>query len=234
MKLATTTRGLLTVAICAVIFSTNTLAGDSGKKKEGVAVPAEKSDSSRAEAASGQTQLHGTGLLIVDPRDSQEQIKDRMHRFFSFEGEDVLAPEQRKTEIAREVDALFADDGAAPKELPEITFEFRGNTSVDLFRVSLLSSELARQSDEMCPEGCRFRDLDEDWLHIHLTRPTGGPGDTVLLLNLQKSYGSPEEARLASALPLRHDRLKRAHEDGVRPAGVRIFGLRVTLTDSER
>ena len=100
--------------------------------------------------------------------------------------------------------------------------------------MSLLNSELALQSEKVCPEDCSFRDLDEDSLHIHLTKPAGGPGDTVLVLKIQESYDSPEEARLAGALSLRPDWLKRrAGEDGLRPAGVRVFGLRVTLTDSE-
>ena len=233
MILTVAIRWFLPVAICAAMVSMSSLAAKAGTRKDGAAAPAEDSGSRQVGVATEQSQLRGTGFLIVDPRDSQEQIKDRMRRFFSFEGQDVTPSEQRQTEIAREVDALFATDGAAPEEFPEVSFEVRQRSSVDLFRVSLLSSELARQSDEVCPEDCSFRDLDGDSLHIHLTRPAGGPGDTVLVLRIQEPYDSPEESRLAGALPLRPDWLKRTHADGVRPAGVKLFGLRVTLAESE-
>jgi len=220
MKLTVAIGWFLPVSICAAILAMSTLAAEGRTRKQA--------------AATEQSPLHGTGLLIVDPRDSQERIKDRMRSFFSFEGLDVSSSEQRQMEIAHKVDALFAADNATSNESPKVFFEFRQDTSLDSFRMSLLSSELARQSDEVCPEDCPFRDLDEDSLHVHLTAPTGGPGDTVLVLRIRKSHDSPEGGRLVSALSLRRDWVKRAHESGVRPAGVRLFGLRVTLRDTER
>ena len=92
---------------------------------------------------------------------------------------------------------------------------------------------MARQSDEVCPEDCSFRDLDEDSFHIHLTKPAGAPGDTVLVLTFQNPYDSPKGSGHASALSLGRDWLKRPGDDGLQPPGLRIFGLRVTLTDSE-
>ncbi len=233
MKLVATIRWFLPVAICAAMFSMSTLAGEGVKKTEKTPVPAEDSDSSRPEVATRQAPLRGSGLLIVDPHDSEDQIKIRLRSLFSFEGQDVIPSAQRQAEIAREVDALFAGDGAVSRELPEVSFEFRQKTSVALFRMSLLRSKLARQSDKVCPEDCSFRDLEEDSLHIHLTKPAGGPGDTVLVLKIQESYDLPGEAPLAGALSLRRDWLKRTAEDDVKPAGVRVFSLRVTLTDSE-
>ena len=214
-------RRILPVAMCVAIVSMSTLGVDAETIKEGTRVATE------------QSQLRGTGFLIVDPRDSQEQIKDRMRRFFSFEGWGVTPSERRRAEIAREVDALFAADGAAPNEFPEVSFRVRQRSSVDLFRVSLMSSELGRQSDEVCPEDCLFRDLDEDSLHIHLTRPLGSLGDTVLVLRIREAYDSPDGGRLASTLTPRPDWLKGTHADGARPAGARVFGVRVTLTGTE-
>ena len=233
MKLVATIRWCFPLAICAAMFPMSTLADDGVKKAVETVIPAGDSDSSRAEVSTRQASLGGSGLLIVDPADSQDQIKARLRSFFSFEGQNVVPSEQRQAEIAREVDALFAADGAVSRGLPELSFEFRQETSAKLFRVSLLDSELARQSDDVCPEDCSFRDLEDDSLHIHLTKPAGGPGDTVLVLRIQEYYDTPDEARLAGALSFRRDWLKRTGVDNLTPAGLRIFGLRVTLTDSE-
>ena len=222
MILTALIRWLLPVAVCAAMVSMSTLAGKAGTRKEGAGVPAE------------QSQIRGTGFLHVDPLDSHEQIKDRMRKFFAFEGQDVIPSEQRQAEIARDVDALFVTDGATRNEFPpEVSFEVRWSSSVDLFHASLLSSELARQSDEVCPSDCSFRDLDEDSMHIHLTKPTGGSGDTVLVLRFHGLFDSPEERRLADASSVRPDWLKRTLTEGMRPPGIRVFGLRVTLTDTE-
>ena len=209
------------------------VAGSAGTRKEGSAIPTEDFGSRQAGDSTEQSQLRGTGFLFVDPRDSQEQIKGRMRRFFSFEGQDGIPSEQRRLEIARDVDALFAADGAPPNEFLEMRFEVRRSSSVDLFRVSLLSSELARQSDEVCPRDCSFHDLDEDSFHIHLTKPTGGPGDTVLVLKIHESYDSSEGSLLADALSVRPNWLKRTLAEGMKPPGIRVFGMRVTLTGTE-
>jgi hypothetical protein len=221
MNLTVAVRRVLPVAMCVALFSMSPLAADAEMSKRGTG------------AATEQTQLRGTGFLIVDPRDSREQIKDRMRRFFSFEGWGVTPSEQRQTEIAREVDALFAADGAAPNESPEVSFEVHQRSSVKLFRVSLLSSEVVRQSEDVCPEDCLFRDLEVDSLHVHLTRPMGGLGDTVLVLKIRGADDSPAGSRVAAALPPLPEWLERTRADGVRPGGVHIFGVRVTLTGSE-
>ena len=64
MKLVATIRWFFPVAICAAMFSMSALAGEGVKKTEETAVPAEDSDSSRAEVATRQAPLRGSVSAI--------------------------------------------------------------------------------------------------------------------------------------------------------------------------
>lgn len=214
MKFIAMVRSCFPVVICTAIFSMSLLMAS-------------------AEDPAREGALRGSGLLIIDPRDSQDQIKTRLRRIFSFAGQDINTSKSRQTEIEREIAALFGDDTSVAEELPEVSFVFHRGASADAFRTSLLNSELVHQSDEVCPEDCVFRDSIEDSMHIHLTKPVGGPGDTVLVLRIPEPRDWTEEAFLAGAMSLRREWSKRIDENYVTPKGMRVFGLRVTLMNSE-
>ncbi len=175
---------------------------------------------------------YGTGFLIIDPRNSEGQVKERMRMLLS-QGDGLFALGSLDAEIGSELDELFSGVGETSDDFPEVSFTFRPNTTAGLFRESLLDSDLARQSKEVCPADCPFRTLDRGAIHFHLTRPGGGLGDSVLLLSILGPTDSLEEARktfLADALPrVRKWKSRHSRSDDELKPGVRIFGLRVFL-----
>lgn len=232
MSHAAAVRWVLPVTCFVCLLVRGALAGDDpAAQPQPSEVPADVSARRGTEPRDGQRRLEGLGFLIADPRDSQGLIKDRIRALFSFDGSE---PERSRADTSETLDALLASDRTLPGGSPEVLFEFHAVDSIDGFRRNLLNSTLFRQSEQVCPQDCPFRDLDEDSLHIHLTKPAGGPGDSVLVLTLREFIASQRPDHLANALSSSPEWLKEAYVDGVRPAGVKVFGLRVTLTDSER
>ena len=135
------------------------------------------------------------------------------------------------------VDAFLASDWAASEELPQFSFFPRRETAADRFYESLREIDLVRQSEEVCPEGCLLRGLDGDALHIHLTKPLGGSGDTVLVLKFKEPKDLPaqdwEEEALSNVLDLHREWTQQYSElpDERKPFG-RLFGIQVFLGDS--
>ena len=113
-----------------------------------------------------------------------------------------------------------------------MSFRFHRETTVAMLHQSLLTSDLVLASERVCPANCPFRDLDEDTLHIHLTKPTGGRGDSVFVLNLPNpdSPGGIREKLLERARVFRSSWAKQNYEldEGSKP-GLRFIGLRVFL-----
>ena len=222
------------ILACAATLPAEGIVASQNENDGGIAAAAESSDIRHPEVSTQHSRLRGTGILILDPRDSEEMVKERVRRFL-FGSEGGILPEARQAEIEREVDALLTADRDTSNQLPQISFVFHRKITLKVFRNLVLESDLARQSEQVCPTACPFRALDDHGLHIHLTKPLGGHGDTVLALRIDESEGSPEEAlrdRLADAMDLRRDWMKRYSELGNewKPVG-RLFGVQVFLGD---
>ena len=227
---------ILLTALCAPTLPGAGLTSEDKKRGQS---PPPGADFHNAEALPPlRSQLSGTGILILDPIDSPELIKERLRNFLWEVGTGAPA-NRRHAEIERELGSLFAVDGGTSGELPQISFEFYRDPTLHMLRESLRDSDLARQGEELCSATCRFRELDNDGgVHIHLTRPSEEPGGSVLAFWFKETDGTPEEARKGQqpdGLDQRHDWLERYSELGSesKPAG-RLFGVRVYVGNPTR
>lgn len=142
---------------------------------------------SSVETRPADSELAGTGILILDSRDSLPLVKRLLQEFLIETGGDITF-DSRQSEIESEVDMLFADDGSASSVLPRISFRFGQEDEANMVAGFLKASDYFLRSNEVCPGNCRFRDLDHDsdHVHIHLTRAAGGEGDTVLAFRFDR------------------------------------------------
>lgn len=227
---------ILLTALCAPTLSAGGLTSENNKREQS---PPPGADSHNAEALpSLRSQLSGTGILILDPLDSPELIKERLRDYFLEVGTDAPM-DRRHAETERELDSLFAADGEMSGELPQFTFEFHQDHTLQTLRESFLDSNLARQGEELCSATCRFRELDNDGgVHIHLTRPSEEPGGSVLAFWFKETDGTLEEARKGQqpdGLDQRLDWLERYSEPGSEPKpSARLFGVRVYVGNPTR
>ena len=227
---------VLLLSIGVPMFSAGTSAGGGEQEREpaqgGNAARVAKESSRRpSEAQNPQNLFRGIGILILDPRDSREVVKERIREFFSEVGDEIPG-DPRRVEIRRQVDALLATGG---EEIPQVSFVFRQATTADMFREFLLESDSARESEEVCGITCPLRELYNDGVHIHLTKPAGEPGDTVIALRIDQPNGAGEwtlNDRVAQALQLHRRSLRRypelRHE---RKPIARVFGVQVFVGD---
>jgi len=216
-------RSLLLASICVAMLPSGSLASGEGQEQN----PYDDA----AQVSHPQSPLRGTGILILDPRDSRDVVKERIHKFFSEVGAEI-SRDLRQAEIKRQVDALLAADSEA---VPQISLVFRQATTRDIFHGLLLEADSARESEEVCPITCPFRDLYKDGVHIHLTKPVGGPGDTVIALEIDGPSSSRQKTlddRLAEALQLRESWLERYPElRNKRKPIARMFGVQIFAGD---
>ena len=227
---------VLLTALCTPTLRAGGVTSEDSRREQS---PPHGADSDNAEALlPPRSQLSGTGILILDPLDSPELIRERLRNFFLEVGTGSRA-KRRHAEIERELGSLFAVDGGTSGELPQISFKFYRAPTLHMVREFLRDSDLARQGEELCSPTCRLRDLDSDGgVHIHLTRPSEESSGSVLAFWFKETDGTPEEARKdqqPDGLDQRHDWLERYSELGSesKPAG-RLFGVRVYVGNPTR
>jgi hypothetical protein len=174
--------------------------------------------------------LRGSGYLIVDPRDSHEKVRQRLRKFV-HEVRSSVPPELGREETRRQVDAFLESDLMSDGDLPHLAMEFPPGVTHHNVITHLENTPSARESRHICPLSCPVEAMFKNGFHIHLTRPAGGPGDSVLALEL---YGGPDEGTSshphAAGYPPRESLLDRypLSDDGRVPIG-QAFGVRIYL-----
>jgi hypothetical protein len=138
--------------------------------------------------------LRGVGLLILDPRDPPELVKERMRLFLEQVRPNVPA-ELRQESNRPQIDALLAGDWESGDELPQLDLSFHPDMTVDLIHQFVEITPVARESAGTCPVACPFRDHSGADIHIHLTRPTRGGGDSIIIFHLYNPDGSEPASR---------------------------------------
>jgi hypothetical protein len=181
-----------------------------------------------------QEPLRGSGILIIDRRDREEDVKARL-RLFVQEARARLPPEWRQEETRRQIDALLASDLPDPSHVPQLSFFLAPDVTADRVRGYIDNTPSARDSRRVCPAACPLRQMFANGFHIHLTRPAGGAGDSILAVEFAGAFSPPsdavaEAARLEEARHRQLNLLERYPEMGYerQPAG-HLFGARVYL-----
>ena len=194
--------------------------------------PAGPAASSQAE---NKGKLRGTGMLILDPRDDLEKAKEQL-RLLLEQIQSHIPERMRRQANRRQLDALLASDWSDPETLPELAFVFDDEMTAVLLHQFIVQTQVGKASEEYCQISCALEEIfDQEGVHIHLTRPSGGPGDTVLAVEFYDSVG-PEgisDAVLeAEVLEFRSQLRDNWEEFGYdrEPIG-RIFGVRVVVGD---
>jgi len=183
-----------------------------------------------AQISESEQPLRGSGYLIVDPRDSQEQVRKRLSKFV-LEVRSSMPPELSREEIRRQVDAFLESDLTSGEDLPQLAMEFPPGVTRDNLIAHLEDTPSARESRRVCPIACPVEAMFKNGFHIHLTRPAGGPGDSVLALELSGGpHGTASSHPQTSGGPSRESLLDRypVSDDGRVPIG-QAFGVRIYL-----
>ena len=173
-------------------------------------------------------EMRGVAILVLDPLDDPEQVKERFRRLLD-ELRPSLPPGLHQEENRRQIDAVLAADWNSSSPLPQIDLVFPGEmTAEGLYRL-ILSTPMAQESREICPVSCPLRDLHGNGIHIHLTRPVGGPGDSILVVQVFEPRDTAQDS-VGLALQL-DERVKAWYPElGYRrkPIG-KIFGVGVVV-----
>lgn len=174
--------------------------------------------------------LRGVGLLILDPRDPPERVKERLRLFLDQVRPNV--PEALRQDSNREkLEALLAADWKPGENLPDLDLVFHPDMTVDQIHRYLEMTPVARESAAVCPAACPLRDPGGTTIHIHLTRPTDSGGDSIILLHLYMSDGSEPVAsqdQIDATVEMGKGLTERYGDYGYdrRPL-TRLFGVRV-------
>ena len=185
--------------------------------------------------SSGKGKLRGTGMLILDPRDSSEEAKEMLRKLLE-EIHTIIPARLHQEANRRQMEALLAADWADPDSLPELSFIFHEEMTAELLHRFIIDTPTGRASEEFCKIACALDEvLDREGVHIHLTRPSGGTGGTVLALEFYESEGPggiSSETLEAEVLEFRDALRENWEEFGYdrEPIG-RIFGVRVVVGD---
>ena len=181
-----------------------------------------------------QEPLRGSGILLIDPRDREEDVKARL-RLFVQEARATLPPEWRQEETHRQIDALLASGLPDPDHVPQLSFFLPPDVTADRVRGYIDNTPSARESRRVCPAACPLREMFASGFHIHLTRSAGGAGDSILAVEFAGAFSPPsdaaaEAARFEEARHRQQNLLERYPEMGYerQPVG-RLFGARVYL-----
>jgi hypothetical protein len=170
--------------------------------------------------------LRGVGVLIIDPLDSPDQVRERLRQFV-MEARANVPPEQQREEVRRQVDALLSAPADPDAPLPQIRIVFQPGMTAARVLSYMENTPSARASRELCPASCPVTALYHDGMHVHLTRPYGGLGDSVFAISFE---GGGEAAAVAEAAARRRSLLER-YPVGAgerRPIGT-VFGVSVYL-----
>lgn len=173
-------------------------------------------------------EMRAVAILVLDPLDDPEQVKERFRQLLD-ELRPSLPPGLHREENRRQIDAVLAADWNSTSPLPRIDLVFPGEmTPEGLYRL-ILSTPIAQESREVCPVSCPLRDFQENGIHIHLTQPVGGPGDSILVVQVFEPQDTAQDP-VGLALQLDETVKARYTELGYRrkPIG-KIFGVGVVV-----
>lgn len=171
--------------------------------------------------------LRGAGVVIVDPLDSAEDVRERLRQFV-LEVRANVPPEMQREEVRRQVDALLSAPPAPGAPIPQLRIAFQPGMTAAQILSYMENTPSARASRAVCPLACPAAVLYSDGMHVHLTRPHGGPGDSVFALAFEG--GSAEGGGVGQAAERRQSLLERypIGADSRRPVGT-VFGVGVYL-----
>jgi hypothetical protein len=189
------------------------------------AVPAETPP-----AAPEKPSLRGAGVVIVDPLDSPEEVRERLRQFV-LEVRANVPPEKQREEVRRQVDALLSTPPGPDAQIPQISIVFQPGMTAAQILSYMDHTPSARASREVCPVACPVAALYRDGMHVHLTRPHGGAGDSVFALAFEGPAGA--SGGVEQAAERRQSLLERypIGADARRPVGT-IFGVGVFLGEA--
>lgn len=177
--------------------------------------------------------LRGVGILILDPRDPPEAVKERLRQFLEQVRPNV-PPELRQESNRRQLEALLEADWESGEELPQMELSFHPDMTVEMIQRFCESTPMARESAAVCPAACPLRALGPNTIHIHLTRPTGG-GDSIIafrLFNPDGSQPTTRKEREDQAVAMGQGMSDRYGEFGYeRKPVTRLFGVGVVVGD---
>ena len=178
--------------------------------------------------------LRGMGILILDPRDSPEVVKERLREFLD-QIRPNIPPKYREESNRRQLEALLAADWESQQNLPQLDLQFHKDVLADMIHGFILTTPIAKESEKVCTTACPFREYYKNGVHIHLTRSVGGKGDSVIALHVydpRRSTGLSLMDQIDLTINLRDSLLAEYPDLGFdrKPVG-KLFGLRVYIGD---
>ena len=178
--------------------------------------------------------LRGVGLLILDPRDPPELVKERLRLFLEQVRPNVPA-ELRQESNRQPIEALLEADWESGDELPQLDLFFHPDMTVDLIHRFIEMTPVAMESTGSCPATCPLRDHSGATIHIHLTRPTAGGGDSIIIFHLYNPGGSEPATRqqhIDQAVAMGQGITDRYSDYGYdRKPKMKLFGVGVVVGD---
>lgn len=178
--------------------------------------------------------LRGIGILILDPRDPPEVVKERLRKFLDQVRPNIPS-KYREESNRRQLDALLAADWESNQDLPQLDLQFHKDATVDMIHGFILTTPIAKESEKVCTTACPFRDHYSSGVHIHLTRSVGGKGDSVIALHVfdpRESAGLSLMDQIDLTINLRDSLLAEYSDlDLDRKPVAKLFGLRVYIGD---
>ncbi len=160
----------------------------------------------REKGTAPEYRLRGVGILILDPRDPPDLVKEQLRLFVEQLRPNV--PEEYRQEANRlQLEALLEADWQDGQDLPQLDLVIHPDVTVDMIRDYFGATPIGLHSDAVCPAACPLRGHPAAVIHIHLTRSENGTGDSIIAFRFYGGAGEgnevpPQEARMGHAFDL--------------------------------
>ena len=186
-------------SIPALILTAVLLSGGGG--------PAAAADDEQVEQ---EYRLRGIGILILDPRDPPDLVKEKLRQFLDQVRPNV-PDEYREEANRRQLEALLEADWRDGEALAQLDLVFHPGVTVEMIRDTVRATPVGTRSAEVCPAACPLRGHRPQAIHLHLTRGEEGAGDSIIAFRF---FGGGNDGGDGGQDPGRDARVSQALELG--------------------